>query len=162
LAGLKTCFSLTKAEMGKSAICPGCSFKPAEEPVRGSAGAMLNSLDDELDRMLEEWSRTLVDNLADPTVQENVKLLKPKARKQVQEIINTGKLPEKITDDLVQVLQDVFSGLLKVVVTLDDLTGALTAGGVPCSVQELRKRFDDYVQELAKGKDLARIRVIIE
>jgi hypothetical protein len=38
----------------------------------------------------------------------------------------------------------------------------LLSGGAPCTIQELKKRFDDYLTELAKGKDLARVRIVIE
>ena len=43
-----------------------------------------------------------------------------------------------------------------------DLRSALLAGGSPVTTVELRTRFDDYVAGLAKGKDPAKIRIVIE
>jgi len=52
--------------------------------------------------------------------------------------------------------------LTKVTVTADSLRSALLAGGSPATVPELKKRFDEYLDEISKGKDLKKVRVIIE
>lgn len=54
------------------------------------------------------------------------------------------------------------TGLEKVAVTAEKLRAALTQGGVPCTVEELKARFDKYVSELIRGKSLAKVRVVVE
>jgi len=52
--------------------------------------------------------------------------------------------------------------LEKVAVTGDGLRAALTQGGVPCTVEELKQRFDRYVAGLTKGKNAKKVRVVVE
>ena len=59
-------------------------------------------------------------------------------------------------------LQEVLSGLQKVTLNKDELLIALLRGGVPCTVGELRNRFDAYLAELNKGKDAAKVRIVVE
>ncbi|MGH7489740.1 MAG: DUF6079 family protein [bacterium] len=35
-------------------------------------------------------------------------------------------------------------------------------GGSPCTLAELRSRFDAYVETLARGKDREKLRVVLE
>lgn len=83
--------------------------------------------------------------LQDPTTQENLKLLKPKARKPVDAFLKKRVLPEEIGQDLLQGLQEALSGLIKVVVTSDDLRAALLAGGSPATATEMKKRFEEFL-----------------
>ena len=59
-------------------------------------------------------------------------------------------------------LQEVLRGLEKVSITRAELEAALSAGGLPCTVGELRERFDRYVVGLTKGKDASKVRLVIE
>jgi len=54
------------------------------------------------------------------------------------------------------------SGLHKVIITGDGVRAALLTGGVPCTVEELKRRFDQHVAALTRGKDVARVRVVVE
>jgi len=80
LGELRTCFELTEYDLEKSATCPHCGFRPITESVSASAATVLESLDHELDKIVEEWTQTLLSNLEDPTTQDNLSLLKPEAR----------------------------------------------------------------------------------
>jgi len=53
------------------------------------------------------------------------------------------------------------SGLEKVVLTGSQLRPALTEG-VPCTVSELRQRFEGFVSSLTKGKDASRVCIVVE
>jgi len=67
LAGLKSCFALTEQELEASPVCPHCSFKPGAEPPMAPAATMLDAMDGELDKLVENWTQTLLANLEDPT-----------------------------------------------------------------------------------------------
>ena len=123
---------------------------------------MLKGLEDELDRIHDGWTNTLLSNLKDPTTQQNLGLLKAGARKIVDEFLKSQTLPEEISHDFVAALQEALSGLAKVVVTTDNLRSALVAGGSPATLSELKKRFDDYLVDISKGKDPVKIRVVVE
>jgi len=162
LAGLRSCFALTEQELLADPVCPHCGFRPSAEPVLTSAAIVFSGLDDELDELVSEWTNTLLTNLGDPVTRENLALLKPDAGKFVDDFLAERSLPDTLSQDFIHALQEVLSGLSKVVVNLSDLRSALLKGGSPATPSELRSRFDDFLAELAKGKDPGQVRIVLE
>ncbi len=164
LFGLKTCFSLTRQDLDAEPICPHCRYRPVEEPADGLPAAdVLAHLDEQLDQMVAEWTQTLLGNLEDPTVRENIELVAdPKGKQALQTFLETRELPDAVDNAFVKALQEVLRGLEKVVVTPEDLRKALLRGGMPCTVQELGERFKRYLAELTKGKDVSTVRIVVE
>ena len=119
-------------------------------------------MDGELDNMLDNWTQTLLSNLEDPTTRENIKLLKSKAQKLVSDFKNKGVLPDDLSQDFIQALKEVLSGLIKVPVQINDLKSALLSGGSPATPEELKKRFEEYLEQLTKGKEPGKVRIILE
>jgi len=183
LAGLKSCFALTEQNLDASPICPHCSFKPSVEAVSGSrvtglgssdsqlgtrdsglsnAAAVLNALDDELDRMLENWTKTLISNLEDPITQANMDLLKIDDREPLEAFIRSKELPVPLDSNFVHALKEVLSGLVKVTVKAQELQQALQVTDGPATPAEMKKRFEEYIDQLTKGKDPAKVRIVME
>ena len=159
LFALKTCFSLTKHELDADPICPHCAFRPVEEQAGAAqASDALAELDERLDELVRDWTATLLGNLEDPTVAENTELLSnPEGKDAVTQFIQQGEIPDPINPTLVKALQEVLSGLEKVILTQETLHGALVNGGIPCTMSELKDRFERYVAELTKGKNASKI-----
>ncbi len=166
LLGLKTCYALTESDLNASPICPhpSCQYRPVEEPAAGApASARLHALDERLDTLVNDWTATLLTNLEDPTVQGNIELLTdPAGRDAIRTFLETRALPDPVEPSFVKALQDVLGGLEKVVLTNVALRQRLTEGGLPCTVQELKDRFEAFLQDLAKGKDPSRVRIVVE
>ncbi len=164
LFGLKTCFSLTKQDLEADPICPHCAFRPIEEPFTGiKAGDRLPALDSELDEIVQNWTNTLLGNLQDPTVAANIELLGgSEDRAAVQTFLIEKRLPDPVSPAIVKALQEVLSGLEKVVLTETRLRSALTDGGVPCTMGELKERFEAFIADITKGKDLTKVRFVVE
>jgi hypothetical protein len=162
LAGLKSCFALTEQELEASPVCPHCNFKPDAEPPTAPAATMLDALDGELDKLAENWTQTLLANLEDPTTKGNLSLLKPEQRKLVDGFIKKRTLPDNLDQDFIHALQEVLSGLTKVSVKIADLRAALLAGGSPATPAEMRKRFEEYLDHLTKGKEPGKVRIVLE
>ena len=164
LFGLKTCFRLTKAELEADPICPHCAFRPVEEPSSGiRAGVRIGHLDADLDDLVQSWTETLVTNLQDPTVAANIELLAPgEGRAAVEAFLSSETMPDPVPPVFVKALQEILSGLEKVVLTEGQLHSALVDGGIPCTVGELKERFNAFVGEMTRGKDAARVRLIME
>ena len=162
LAGLESCFKLTKEEAEASPVCPHCEFRPALEPGATPAGQVLAQLDDDLDRLLGDWTRTLLVNLDDPTTRENLSLLQPDRAERVTAFITEGELPTPLDPEFIGALREVLSGLVKVVVTTGDLKAALLDGGSPASPVEMKTRFEGYLDGLTKGKEPSKVRVVLE
>jgi predicted ATPase/soluble cytochrome b562 len=162
LAGLKSCFALTEQDIDAAPVCPHCNYKPGVEPVTVPAATTLDALDAELDKLVEDWTRTLLNNLEDPTTRSNLDLLKPGLRKLVEEFIGKRALPDELTQDFIHALQEVLSGLQKVPVKTADLRAALLKGGSPVTPAEMKKRFEEYLDELTRGKEPGKVRIILE
>ncbi|MFH1922873.1 MAG: DUF6079 family protein [Planctomycetota bacterium] len=162
LAGLKSCFALTERELEASPVCPHCNFKPGAEPPTAPAATMLDALDGELDKLVENWTQTLLANLEDPTTKGNLSLLKPEPRKLADGFIKKRTLPDDLDQDFIHALQEVLSGLIKVSVKSDDLRDALLSGGSPATPAEMRKRFEEYLDHLTKGKEPGKVRIVLE
>ena len=162
LAGLRSCFALTESELSTAPVCPHCSFKPSSETVAVSAGSVLAGVDGEMDALIESWTKALLDNLEDPITRENLGLLRPERRKLVDDFLKSRALPDPVSNEFIQALQEALSGLTKVSVNMTDLRGALLAGGSPATPAEMRKRFEGYLDQLTKGKEQGKVRIVLE
>ena len=162
MAGLKSCFALTEQELDASPVCPHCNYKPGAEPPGAPAGTVLDGLDDELDKLVANWTQTLLTNLEDPTTKGNLKLLKPEPRKLVNGFIKKRELPDDLGQDLIHALSEVLSGLQKVPIKTEDLRAALLSGGSPATPVEMKKRFEEYLDGLTKGKEPGKVRIILD
>jgi len=159
---LKSCFVLTEQELNASPVCPHCSYKPASESATTPAGMTLDELDSELDKLVVDWTQTLLANLEDPTTRDNLTLLKPEPRKLLDGFIKKRVLPDNLDLHFIQALQEVLSGLTKVSVKTEALRAALLAGGSPVTPAEMRKRFEDYLDQITKGKEPGKVRIVLE
>jgi hypothetical protein len=106
--------------------------------------------------------QTLVDNLEDPIIQSNFELLKESSRKIVIGFAETKTLPEFITPEFIAAVQEALSGLEKINVTGEDIRKALLQGGSPATPDDLRKRFETFLNDRCKGKDTTKLRFVVE
>jgi hypothetical protein len=160
---LKSCASLVESELAASPYCPHCGFRPANE--QGDflpATNVLKQLDEELDRLLDGWQQTLLDNLDDPIIQANLDLLKASAREQIKKFVAAKKLADPVPPDFVSAVQEALSGLEKIGVSGDDIKKALLQGGSPATPDDLRKRFETLLKDRCKGKDASKLRFVVE
>jgi len=161
LAGLKSCFAMTEQNLEITPICPHCGFRPSTEmKISGSLG--LDQMDEQLDQILEQWTKTLLNNLADPMTQANVnELLHDDDKKIIQVFMDSKKLPEPVDSNFVQTLKTVLAGLQKVLVKKTDLLELVSSVG-PSTPDEFKRAISDYVDSLTKGKDPAKVRIVLE
>lgn len=160
---LKSCASLVESELSASPYCPHCSFRPANE--QGDflpAANVLKQMDSELDLLLEGWQKTLLENLDDPIIQSNLDLLKVSAREQINKFVASRKLADPVSPEFVSAVQEALSGLEKIGVSSDDIKNALLQGGSPATPDDLRKRFESFLNERCKGKDASKLRFVVE
>jgi hypothetical protein len=162
LAGLTSCFALTEQELDTTPVCPHCSYRPSSELPAAPARTVLDALDSELDTLVGNWTQTLLTNLQDPTTQSNLKLLKPTSHKLVAPFLQGQALPGELTHEFILAMQEVLSGLIPVTVKTDNLRAALLAGGSPSTPAEMKKRFETYLDELTKGREPGKVRIVLE
>ena len=164
LFGLRPGFGRSRHDLDASPLCPHPQYRPMENPPGPeSASEIVSGLDDRLDTLLSDWTQTLLGNLGDPTVADNIDLISdPKGKRELEGFVESRQLPDPISPPFVKALQEALTGLEKVAVTQADLREALVRGGIPCTVEELKSRFDGYVSGLTKGKNTSKVRVVVE
>jgi hypothetical protein len=111
---------------------------------------------------VEAWTNTLLTNLEDPTTKGTLGLLKPERRKIINGFIKKRALPDDLDQDFIHALQELLSGLIKVQIKVEELRAALLSGGSPATPGELKKRFEEYLDGLAKGKEPGKVRIVLE
>ena len=123
---------------------------------------MIEQMDEKLDTLLENWTKTILENLEDPITQANMNLLKAEERGTLEAFIKNKTLPDPMSIDFVNALQEGLSGLVKVSIKFDDLQRTIAGGGGPATPDELKKRFVDYIDTLTRGKDQAKVRMVFD
>lgn len=162
LAGLKSCFALSEQNLDASPICPHCGFRPSVETGAAAGSQMIDLMDAQLDAMVIAWTSTILSNLEDPITQANMDLLKIDDREPLEAFIKSKELPVPLNSNFVHALKEVLSGLVKVTVKALELQQALQVTDGPATPAEMKKRFEEYVDQLTKGKDPAKVRIVIE
>ena len=162
LGELKSCFALTEKDLISNPICPHCRFTPSNESVAPMGASLIEQLDSQLDDMLDAWTNTILSNLEDPTIQENLKLLKVDDRKPLEIFMQSKELPQPLDKHMVQALKEVLSGLVKVTIKTSELQRALEVTDGPATSSEMKKRFEAYIDDITKGKDPSKVRIILE
>ena len=103
-----------------------------------------------------------MNDLEDPVVQSNLSLLKASQQKQLKEFMEARELPDEIDGDFVQAVKEALMGLSKVPVPAQALKKALIPDGSPATPAEFRERFDRFMDDVLKGKDAAKVRLVLE
>ncbi|MFN9290395.1 MAG: DUF6079 family protein, partial [Planctomyces sp.] len=97
------------------------------------------------------WVRTLLSNLEDPTAKKSIRLLPAEQKEAVNAFLKAGELPEKITGELIQGMQQALSGLVAIGLSATELMTALSGGGAPCTVDQIQIRFMECLDKKTQG-----------
>ena len=162
LTDLKSCFALTEQELDATPTCPHCGFKLSIETSTVASSQQIDDMDAQLDEMAEDWTSIILSNLEDPITQDNMSLLKTDDRELLEAFIQSRDLPMPLSNSFVHALKDALSGLIKVPVHVKDLQTALKVTDGPATPAEMKNRFDEYIDQLTKGKDPAKVRIVVE
>ena len=99
--------------------------------------------------------------LAGGLPQDSLGLLPPASKKLIDAFLASRKLPDPMTTEFANAVQEALSGLEKIAVKGDEIKQALLQGGSPATPDDLRKRFDNFMNERCKGKDSTKLRFVI-
>ena len=165
VTNLPVCVLLTETELVQHPICRHCDFRPA-----GAFGpptiSTLDRLEHDLDHLASAWSNALLTSLQDPSTGASVALLQPPQRSLVEGFVKDleagGELPRDPDDELINALREALSGLEKLPIRTEQLRERLLPGGAPSTPDQMKDRLDRYLGELTKGRDAARVRIVLE
>jgi hypothetical protein len=158
---LKTGGAVTERDMENSAQAPD-GFWPSMEDTSVSAEMRLSAAKAELEKLYTNWTRNLLNDLADPVIQSNFELLKPPQKKLLKGFIDSKELPEDLSQEFLSALQQALSGLAKLPVRIDELKKALFPDDGPATPAEFKEHFAAYLEQILKGRDAAKVRLVIE
>jgi hypothetical protein len=158
---LKTGTALTEKDLENDPKSPD-GFWPSMEDTSVSAQTRLDNLKACVDQIHKSWTKSLLNDLADPVIQSHFELLKTPQKKMLRDFMQAKELPDEISQEFLTALQSALSGLAKLSVRLDDLRKALFPDGSPATPAEFRDRFAAYLDQILKGRDAAKVRLVIE
>lgn len=128
-----------------------------EAPV--VATQLLKQLDDKLDSLLTDWASNLKGLLDDPFIK--LDLLKDEDAREIEAFISSGTLPEPLTAGFIAAVNQVLDGLEEVRINQDQLLTQL-GQGLPQTVDEITERFKKLLAQKCQGKELSKVRIIID
>ena len=162
VADLKSCTGVTSKDLERRLECPNCHFRPRGEDLSTPAAARLEAAERELDALFQGWLKTLREELQKPEVRANIALLPEAQRAALERLIAAGELPDTITREFLEAVQDALRGLELVTVDALDLMKALNEGGMPCTADDLERRFRAFMQGILSGKPRDKVRIQID
>ena len=162
LAGLKSCFALTEQNLDASPLCPHCGFQPSVEAGTIAASQLLDQMDVQLDNLVSNWIFTILNNLEDPITKTNMDLLKIDDREPLETFIQSRELPVPLNSNFVHALRESLSGLVKVIINAQEIEKALQVTDGPATPSEMKKRFESYIDQITRGKDPTKVRLVVE
>jgi len=131
--------------------------------VGAAAGSQLiDQMDTQLDDLVVGWTSTLLGNLEDPITQTKMDLLKSDDREPLEAFLKSRELPVPLDSNFVHALKEVLSGLVKIPLKVKTLLTALQVTGGPSTPSEMKKRFEEYIDQLIKGNDPSKVRIVME
>jgi hypothetical protein len=176
-AGLPNAFRSVQAAVGEYGVvispsvltagdwrgqtCPGCGSGllpgevfPLSITVANPGGVPLE---------VHLGAQTLREGLTGPMAQKSLALMAPTERERLEAFRDGGDLPNPLDKPFLRALAHALGGLERVTVSPEEILLALTKNSkAPCTVEEIRSRFDQLMTQLTQGKDPQRIRIVIE
>jgi len=134
-------------------------FNARQESGKAPASEQLKNLEQRLDSIQSDWLSNLNSLLDDPFI--NLELLKPDQAQLIRDFIQQGQLPEPMDFTFVQAVNLVLAGLEEVRISSVELVNAL-GQGMPQSRDEMSDRFNRLLTKLCQGKNLNKVRIIID
>lgn len=114
----------------------------------------------ELAELLNTWQQTLKDTLEDPMVKKNRSLLDPKQVKLLKDFENdTVKLQKDNALSIRNAIMSLHKGLEKIELSLDGMKATFNK---PLTPDEAVEAFKAYVDNISKGKERDKIRIILK
>lgn len=160
MTGLPICREFHESAIDDTPTCPFCSLRPAQRrDVR--ADQLLDQLERQLDDMLARWRQALRDALTSETAQRSLEAMTPDERAPIEQFLEQEddevQIPEGFVESAVQALR----GIEALALPVDELLEALKEGGLPCTLEDLKRRFADFVGDQMRGHDLRNTRLTL-
>lgn len=158
LGELQICYELSVKDLEKNHICTKCKFTLSKNnPV---VSGQLDKTEENLERLLDDWTGSLLSTLDDNLIMENKSLLNKAQRELIDKFAKERTLPDVVDTFFVTTFNNLFEKLDKVNIDVWELIDTIHNMG-PCTVKDLKNRLLTHIDEQVKGKELDKVRIII-
>ena len=162
LSALPTCREFHEGAIADTPTCPSCHLRPAQHRHVGQADQVLDQLDARLDDLLTRWRQALRTNLTSETARRSLEAMTPAERGPIEQFLAQGDDEPTIPAGFVTAATQALRGIEALTLPVDDLLEALKGGGLPCAVEELQRRFADFVSQNMRGHDRRNTRLTLD
>ena len=160
VTNLQVCAVFTAGMLDQKPVC-SCGFRFTSGMPAMSAVQRLKEVDDRLDTILVNWRTALRANLTSDTATASLHNMTANERAPVDVFLAQSDDDPSISDNFVKAAKAALHGISALPLTTDDLLTALASGGFPCTVDELKRRFDTFVAAALRGKDAPTTRLTL-
>ena len=159
LAALKVCYDLTPAELKSNPVCTHCGFS-LENKAKNVSG-QIDAIEDRIEALVGEWTRTLLDTISDPLVLSQKEYLSTQQASVIDAFVEAGVLPQRVDDFFVKSIQALLKNYEPVVITVEDLVHKLEELP-PMDETTFKAKLGDIISGYTKGKDAASLRIVVK
>lgn len=159
ITSVKTCWNLNKEKLESFPICSECHFRPTEERIIKPFN--IENIEDEMEKLLDSWTDTIVKTFEDQEIKANIELLTKKQRNMISTLIKDGKFDLPIDKDLVNIIKELFQGIEKVEISVDELKNVM-GNGNPLTFDDVRERFVSFINNKISAVDENRMRFVLK
>ena len=161
LRDLPTCREFREGAISTTPTCPFCKLRPSQRRDE-NASQVLDRLDTRLDDLLGRWRQALHDNLESDTARGSLEAMAPGERRPIEGFLSQPNNETNVPEGFVQAAVQALRGIEAVTLGPEDLLESLKTGGLPCTVAELQRRFNSFVQQAMRGHDARNTRLTLE
>jgi len=162
LLRLPTCREFHEGVIADTPTCPSCHLRPAQHRHIGRADQMLDQLDNRLSDLLTRWRQALQANLTSETAQRSLEAMTPAERRPIEQFLDQRDDDPTIPAGFVAAATQALRGIEALTLPVDGLLEALKEGGLPCTVEELQRRFISFVSQNMRGHDPRNTRLTLD
>jgi fermentation-respiration switch protein FrsA (DUF1100 family) len=126
------------------------------------AAQELDRLDARLDDLLTRWRQALRANLSSDTARRSLAAMSPAERQPIEAFLEQADDDPAIPRGFVNTATQALRGIEALTLPVDELLEALKAGGLPCTADELQRRFADFVRHHMRGHDRSNTRLTLD
>lgn len=159
ISSLKVCYELTPQELKTTPVCPHCRFS-LDDNTKNVCG-QLDDIENRIDNLLGEWTKTLLDTISDPIVASQKEYLSADQKKVIDNFENSGELPKRVDDFFVKAVTSLLQGFEPVVINAEDLLKKLEELP-PLDETAFESKIKDIIGAYIRGKDTKKLRIVVK
>lgn len=159
ISGLTVCYELTPEELKTTHICPHCRYQLGDHAK--NVYGQLDNIENRIDDLVTEWTKTLLDTISDPIVASQKQYLTADQKKAINDFESSGELPKRVDDFFVKAITALLQGFEPVVIDTEDLLQKLEELP-PLDETTFTAKIKDILGTYTKGKDISKLRIVVK